>query len=259
MKTGLVAAILLWAATPALPHRLDEYLQATLISVGKDRVQAEITLTQGVAVFPLVAADIDTDRDGGISDSEQRAYAGRVLRDLSLTIDGHPLTPRLRSMRFPDIAEMKEGLGAIRIEFQADLPVGGSRRRLVFENRHQSRLGAYLVNCLVPDDPGIRIAAQNRNYTQSVYQVDYVQTGAGSGGIFPTWWSGDRIWLAAVALLLFARLAFLWRQRSRVPASTAVEAPQAAETENPEGAPPQMSRVPTPALGDDRAPALPYS
>jgi hypothetical protein len=215
MKTKLAAVVLLLAPAPALTHRLDEYLQGTILSIGKNRLEAQITLTPGVAVFPMLATNIDTDADGVVSETEQRAYAGRVLRDLSLSIDGRPLMPQLLSMQFPSIDEMKEGRGGIRIDFKADLPRGGPSRRLVFENRHQSRVGAYLVNCLVPRDPDIRIVAQNRNYSQSLYQLDYVQTGVRSGALSWAWWSGDPAWLGTVALLLFARLAFLWRQRSR--------------------------------------------
>ena len=48
---------------------------------------------------------------------------------------------------------MKEGLGEIHIEFSCRLaPRAVRNRRLVFENHHQSRISAYLVNCLVPHD-----------------------------------------------------------------------------------------------------------
>ncbi len=216
MRIVLASALLLLLAPPVFPHRLDEYLQATLISLGRDRLEAEITLTPGVAVFPIVATDIDRDADGVVSEAEQRAYARRVLGDLSLTIDGRSLQTRLISMRFPGLDEMKQGLGAIRIDFQADLPRGASRR-LVFENRHQSAIGAYLVNCLAPRDPEIRIVAQNRNYSQSLYQLDYVQTRVRSEALPSRFWSDDRVWLGALALLLAGRLVFLWRQRFRSP------------------------------------------
>ena len=216
--TLAAAAILLLAGTPALAHRLDEYLEATLISVEKNRVQAQITLTPGVAVLPIVLAKIDTDADRAISETEQRAYAERVLRDLSLTIDGHRLTPQLLSLHFPTIDEMKEGLGEIQIEFNADLPRGGLNRKLIFENYHQSKIAAYQVNCLVPRDPDIRIVAQNRNYSQSHYELDYAQAGVSffSSPLSFAWWSGDGGWLSALALFLFARLALRSRQRARV-------------------------------------------
>lgn len=200
-RLSLAAAILLLLAASASAHRLDEYLQATLISVEKDHVQVTLRLVPGIAVSSFVLAGIDTNSDGVISGTESRAYAERVLRDVSLTMDGSILRPRVTSVEFPAIEAMQEGLGEIRIELSAALPHRGSNRRLVFENHHQSRIAAYLVNCLVPHDPDIRVVAQNRNEQQSFYQLDYVQAGV-------SWWQGARGWLGIAALLLFARLAF---------------------------------------------------
>jgi hypothetical protein len=214
MKHRLIAAALLvLAATPALSHRLDEYLQGTLISVEKNRLAAQMTLTPGVAVYPFVLAAIDTNSNGVISATEQRAYAWLVLRDLSLTVDGRPVTPRLVSVEFPTIDAMKEGRGEIRIEFQADIPNGGPNRKLTLVNRHQSRIAAYQVNCLVPRDPAIRIVAQKRNYLQSVYELDYVQAGSRPDPLSPAEWAGGRGGLGVVAFLLFARFASQWRHR----------------------------------------------
>jgi hypothetical protein len=168
------ASILLSVGTASFAHRLDEYLQATLISVEKDRVHVLMRLIPGVAVFPAVLALIDTDKNGAISEIEQREYAQRLLRDLSLSVDGEPLQPHLISVSFPRIEDMKEGVGEIQIQFAADLPSGSGNRRLILENHHQSRISAYLVNCLVPRDRDIRILAQNRNQNQSFYQLDYV-------------------------------------------------------------------------------------
>jgi hypothetical protein len=218
MKRKLItAAVLLLAGVPALAHRLDEYLQGTLLSVEKNRLQAQMTLTPGVAVYPIVLAGIDADADGTISEKEQRAYAEQVLRDLSISIDGHRLTPRLVSTQFSETEEMKAGRGEIRIEFDADLPGNGGNRKLTFENHHQTRIAAYQVNCLVPRDRDIRIVAQNRNYLQSLYELDYVQFGVGSTPLSLAWWSGDRAWLGAVVLLLFARFAWTWRGHSCLP------------------------------------------
>lgn len=213
MTSKLAAVILLFAGMPALAHRLDEYLQGTIISIEKDRLQAQTTLTPGVAVYPIVIAAIDTDGNGIISDTEQRAYGERVLHDLRLAIDGHRLIPRLVSMEFPAIEDMKEGRGEIRIEFSADLPRNGPNRKLTLENHHQSQIAAYQVNCLVSRDPDIRIVAQNRNYTQSLYELDYVQAGVRSGLLSLAWWAGDRGWVGMVVIMPFARFAFLWRQR----------------------------------------------
>jgi hypothetical protein len=73
---------------------------------------------------------------------------------------------------------MKEGLGEIQIYFNADLPPGPKSRKLIFINHHESRMAAYLVNCLLPRDRSVRILAQNRNRNQSFYELDYVQSGS---------------------------------------------------------------------------------
>ena len=171
----LAAALLLFSGTPATAHRLDEYLQGAILSVTKDRLEADLTLTPGVAVFPFLIPEIDTNGDGTISETEQREYASRVLNDLTLRIDGHRLMPRLASAVFPSIGEMKEGRGEIRLGFHADLPRGGASRKLVFENHHLDRISVYQVNVLVPRDPDIRIVGQNRNYTQSHYELEFDQ------------------------------------------------------------------------------------
>jgi hypothetical protein len=121
--------------------------------------------------------------------------------------------------------DMKKGLGEIEIGFSADLPVHGSDRRLILKNHHQSRIAAYLANCLVPRDPDIRIVAQNRNYTQSFYELDYMRAGARRGAQSFAWWSGSGGLLGSIALLLFARLAVLiraQRPKFRLPAGRGV-------------------------------------
>jgi hypothetical protein len=229
MKPALSAAVIfLMAGTPGLAHRLDEYLQGTIISVGKNRVEAQMTLTPGVKVFPALLAEIDTDGNGVISEIEQHAYAGRILRDLSLKIDGQPLTPQLLSVQFPAIEEMREGRGEIQLEFSANLPPGGPNRKLILENRHQSRIAAYQVNCLVPRDPDIRILAQNRNYSQSFYELDFVQAGVRSNPLSLAWLTGAQKPLGAVALLLVVWLALLRSLRARP-----VDVPRRSECSRP--------------------------
>jgi hypothetical protein len=215
MKLALwVPAILLWAGGPARAHRLDEYLQGTIVSIEKDRIDVQITLTPGVAVFHAVIGEIDANGDGLISGSEQRAYAGRVLEDLTLAIDGQLLRPRLVSLRFPAVEEIKAGAGEIQIEFDASLPLGGANRKLTIENHHQNRISAYQVNCLVPRDPAIRILAQNRNYSQSSYQLDYEQTESAKPGTL-AWLTGNLFQVGVIALLLvggFRLAGNLWRR-----------------------------------------------
>jgi hypothetical protein len=199
-------ALSLLAATPAAAHRLDEYLQATTIAVEKGRVLAQLRLAPGVAVLPTVLAAVDTDADGVMSGAEQRAYAERVLRDVTLRVDGDRLRLRLVAWRFAGLEELWAGRGEILLDADAEVPRGGSRRTLTFENRHQRAVAAYLVNGLVPSDPDIRIAAQSRNYEQSFYRLDYAQAGTPADVSTRAWRPGAWGWLGVAALLPLAWL-----------------------------------------------------
>jgi hypothetical protein len=66
-------AILLILPTRAVAHRLDEYLEATILSVEKNRVEISMRLVPGVTVSPTVIASIDTNGDGLLSEAERQA------------------------------------------------------------------------------------------------------------------------------------------------------------------------------------------
>lgn len=221
MKTGvaLVAATML-LATPAHAHWLDQYLQATTILVGKDRVHAQLRLTPGIAIFSRVIADIDANTDGVISVYEQHAYAERVLRDITVRIDGADVPLTLSSVTFSSLDEMKEGRGVISIDCSATAPARGVNRQLTFENRHQRAMAVYLVNALVPTDPDVHVVDQNRNYEQSLFTLDYSLDVAGAVAQPNTWPRGTALWLIASAVLLFVPTALRWRRRRARPTAS---------------------------------------
>ena len=209
---AFASVMVLTLENPSFAHRLDEYMQATMISLEKDRVSAQIRLTPGVAVFPLVMATIDLDHDGVISNAEQRAYAQRVLADLSLSMDGDLLKLQLISTAFPKVEEMREGLGDIQVDFAASVPAYSPQHKLAFDNHHLTPIATYLVNCLKPTTQDFQVIGQSRNYEQSHYELAYLQIGIRPGPLSLAWWSRGLGWLGLVGLVLLVRLALLWRK-----------------------------------------------
>ena len=171
-------ALMFAMAAPAFAHRLDEYLEATMLSVERDHVEGFVQLVPGVAVSQRVIASIDANGDGVISKEEGDAYARKALGDVSLSADGERLETRLVAAEYPEMWRLKEGMGEIEVEFRAELPHGGGHRSLVFENHHESGMAAYLANTLVPQDARIAITGQRRSVNQSHYEVDFDDVGA---------------------------------------------------------------------------------
>jgi hypothetical protein len=202
MNVRVVITALALASWPCSAHRLDEYLQATTISLSRSRIRLEMRLVPGVAVAPMILKTLDSDGDRVFSDAEQDQYVKRLRRDLDVTLDGQPLSLHLTSKTFPSIADMEEGRGAIRLSFEAEIvDTRGGARELRFENRHWRPIGAYLVNVLTPEDPDIRVVAQTRNFEQSSYRLSYSLSSRN-----PMY-----TWFAAAAMLTFVRIAW-WRR-----------------------------------------------
>src|ERR1051325_11079697 len=155
-RMGVSALLALSLVGCAAAHRLDEYLQATLSGVTRDGVDVEIHLTPGVAMLPVLMAVIDQDRDGRISSGEERAYVGRVAREVELRVDGVPAPLSMVESKFPAIDAIREGLGTIRIKLRS----ARSGHRLRFENRHLPQVSAYLVNCLAAPSDGLVVGRQ---------------------------------------------------------------------------------------------------
>jgi hypothetical protein len=192
--TAVIIAFVLLLGKTASAHRVDEYLQATILSVEGNRVQASMRLIPGKLVSSSVIAAIDSNRDGVFSEGEERAYVERVVGDLSITIDGKNVRPQLISWSFPQPAQMRNGLGEIHIGYTVDLPYGGTNRALILTNHHLNYTSVYLMNVLVPQDRNIHILAQKRNEQQSVYELDYQQMSV-RGAASQTPWANLGAWL----------------------------------------------------------------
>ncbi|MCD7098461.1 HupE/UreJ family protein [Stenotrophomonas sp. MMGLT7] len=172
----LLAALLLFglaAAGPAPAHRLDEYLQAATLDLGSRRVELQLHLVPGVDVAAQVLATLDADGDGRLSDAERRACVERVRRDLVLAVDGTPLPLRPVAAAFPEPAAIARGSGEIVLGFEAELPPGPGERVLTLTHAHPDPAAVYLVNTLVPREPGIAVLAQRRSADQSSYRLAF--------------------------------------------------------------------------------------
>jgi hypothetical protein len=199
------ALVALSIAGVAEGHRLDEYLQATLIGVTRDGIELEIQLTPGVAMLPVLMAVIDQDRDGRISPEEERAYVSRVLRDVELRADGVPAPLLIIESKFPTLEAMREGLGTIVIKLRS----ARSGHELRFENRHLPQVSAYLVNCLADLSDGLVVGKQRRDEAQRSIEFEYSFVAGAEPGPRAVWIALGPFWPAAIGILLVARMGVL--------------------------------------------------
>jgi hypothetical protein len=194
---------------PALAHQLDEYLQATLVSIEPGRIRFQINLTPGVAVADKWLGLIDLNLDGVISTNESAAYAEAFKRDLIVRLDGRKVELNLDALNFPELAEVRAGWGIMQLEYSLDTrSLAGGPHKLAMENRHRPVTSVYLFNAAKPESATIQISGQKRNQNQSVGEIAFdfhppVKSIAPAGLVLS---------LAALSFVLFVRV---WRTRKK--------------------------------------------
>ena len=155
-------------------HRLDEYLQGTLVTIEPNNIQFQINLTPGVAVAERVLAVIDRDHDGVISTNEATAYAEMLRRDLVVRLDERHIPLKLDAFTFPTPAELRTGSGIILMEFSIRPgPLTPGAHRLTMENRHLPAVSVYLFNASRPRAESVEITGQKRNENQSSGEIAF--------------------------------------------------------------------------------------
>lgn len=173
-RTVLALVLSVTLGSELSAHRHDEYLQAARIAIDPGAVQVELDLTPGIEVADAILGEIDGDRDGLLSSSEQGAYVARVLSGLDLQLDGQPLRGRLLETSFPAVDAVRRGEGVIRVRIEAALPrLAAGSHQLFFRNAHRRDISVYLANALVPASDRIAVTAQRRDVDQHDLTVEY--------------------------------------------------------------------------------------
>lgn len=201
---GLAGMLVVIAATDLSAHRRDELLQAARIAIAPGRLELELDLAPGIAIADLLIAEIDRDRDGTFSPTEQREHLTRAIREIALAIDGRPLHVEPTVEAFPDPAALRTGDSIIRLKSAVALPrLSKGDHQLSFRNTHRPEMSVYLANALVPDGDAIVINAQTRDSDQRELTIDY-SIGAERLATLPVWLfgAGAVMWLSTRSRLI---------------------------------------------------------
>ncbi len=198
-------------------HVLDQYLQVAQIALAPHNVRIELRLIPGVQVADRICTLIDTDGDGRITTAEEQAYARRVLQDIELAISDVNVPLTLTAMQFPTQPEMREGLGTIRLTFEASATLNAvAHQQLYFRNNHLPEPGVYLVNALMPTTNEIKIGGQERDPLQRGLRLDYHITPAST----TLSWREIAMLLLCLVLLLWKPLRHFLRRTNDTPICT---------------------------------------
>ncbi|MBY0494726.1 MAG: hypothetical protein K2Y23_10970 [Cyanobacteria bacterium] len=199
-SSAAAAAAALLCSVNLSAHRMDEYLQAARIGIEPGRVDVELYLTPGMAVFDSVIAAIDRDRDGIVSAVEKNDYVSAVLGAVTLRIDDRDLPLKTIAATFPELDALRRGQGIIQLRAGAALPaLNDGAHELTFRNSHRPDVSVYLANALVPMSGRIAINAQRRDHAQIALAIDFTARSESKPASIAGWFAAA---VAIVAVLI---------------------------------------------------------
>ncbi len=136
VKHALISAMTLLPHA-ASSHPIDEIVQATYISFGKNEISVELDLTPGAGVAPEIVDDIDANHNRRIEKSEIRSFAMRVLENCVLRVDDSALLLILTDSNLPTYQTLWAGLDEIKIYAIVSNPLTEGTHWLDYENRYE--------------------------------------------------------------------------------------------------------------------------
>jgi hypothetical protein len=196
----VIALLFVLLALPkvARAHALDDYLQATYITITPTEIEVELNLTPGVLLASEFLLQLDPDGDGAITEAEAEAYVANVVAQAVLEVDGQALALVIDEIEMPSYLNLQAGYGSIRIFTSTAIPDemgAGSEgtHALRFVNNFAPAGATYQVNAFVETGGAVTLGPQNRDSTQQSISVEYT---VGSGASPTPYRFGDCEWLA---------------------------------------------------------------
>lgn len=162
-------------SAPAAAHPLDEIVQGAYLTVTPGQILLELDLAPGPLVADVVLKALDANGDQSISEEEAQAYAGRVLDQSTLTIDGVEARWRLQAVVAPPYGNIETAGDVIKIfavASQVDR-VGG--RTMAYDNRYAPVKSQCIANVFLVRAQGWRyeVTTQSRSDDGRQLMVSY--------------------------------------------------------------------------------------
>ena len=158
----------------ALAHPLDEVVQGAYLTLSPGTVQLELDLTPGEKVAATVLKALDANGDQSISEAEAKAFAQRVLEQLSLSLDRKALRWTLDKVTAPPYQNLKLGSDTLKIYAIAKRTDQTGEHTLVYHNRYQPAKSQWTANIfLQPAAWQYQVLGQQRSSDGKQLTVKY--------------------------------------------------------------------------------------
>ncbi len=152
-------------------HPVDEVVQGAYLTLAPGEVQLELDLTPGNKVAGTLLTSLDANADRRITDAEARAYAGRVLAQSTLALDGVAAPWTLDKVSAPPYQNLQTGNGILKIYAVAKRPERTGAQTLSYQNRYQPAKSQCIANIFLQPAPGWQYQVTNQQRSDDGRQL----------------------------------------------------------------------------------------
>ncbi len=156
-------------------HPVDEVAQGAYITLAPGEVRIELDITPGPAVAGALLRSLDTNADRRVTDEEARAYAERVLKQSTLTLDGVAVSWTMKRVRVPPYANLEQQGDTLKIYGLAKRADRAGVHSLTYQNRYAPAQGWCIANVFLAPDAHRRyeVSAQEHSDDGRLLTVRY--------------------------------------------------------------------------------------
>jgi hypothetical protein len=159
-------------------HPVDEVVQATYLTLAPGAVRLELDLTPGALVSQAILQALDTNADQHITDAEAKAYAERVLKQSTFTLDGMATAWRLEKVNVPLYQSLKLEGNMLKIYAVAARTDKAGTHTLSYDNRYQPAQSQCIANVFLQSGAGwhYQVISQKHSDDGRRLTVNYIDT-----------------------------------------------------------------------------------
>ncbi|BDP43285.1 hypothetical protein DAETH_32540 (plasmid) [Deinococcus aetherius] len=169
MRRFTLTLLALWSGW-AGAHPVDEVVQAAYLTLAPGAVQLELDLTPGVQVVGTIIKALDPNGDGKVTAAEARTYAGRVLGQSTLSLNGVAVPWTLEKVEVPPVALLKEG-GVLKIYATARRADRPGAQTLTYQNRYQPVKSQWVANIFLLPGAGWQYGVTGQGHSNDGRQL----------------------------------------------------------------------------------------
>jgi hypothetical protein len=170
-RAGSAAWPLFLVSGWATAHPVDEVVQGAYLTLAPGEVRLELDVTPGAEVADSLLRSLDADADHHITDAESQAFAERVLKQSTFSIDGRTVSWRFDRVSVPPYQNLNQLGDTLKIYAVTTREDRTGSHTLIYDNRYRPAKSQCIANIFLQPGKGWRYQVASQQHSDDGRQL----------------------------------------------------------------------------------------